>query len=82
MSKIKDFRIKRGWTLSELGKRLNVAGNTVWRWEAGLSSPSVDSYRTMASVFECKVDDLFDENPPRSSESTASKTPVVEESFE
>lgn len=82
MSRIKEFRTRRGWTLSELGKRLNVAGNTVWRWEAGLSSPSVDSYRAMASVFECRVDDLFDENPPQPSESTASKAPVVGESSE
>ncbi len=51
---IKDFRLKMGWTQTELGTRLGVHWTTVARWEAGETTPS--------DLTRYKIDKLMKEN--------------------
>jgi DNA-binding XRE family transcriptional regulator len=52
------LRIQRGWTQTELAKRLHVGRETVARWECGMRSPSKFTMRAIAQVFGVKVADI------------------------
>lgn len=59
-------REKLGISQKSLAQKLGVDENTVWRWEAGRSQPSVDLGRQIADALGVSVDDLL--NGPRSKE--------------
>lgn len=69
MQGLRSARIAAGLTLEQLGEISGVDKNTVWRWEAGKSNPSIDMLRRLAKYFSCSVDELISSNPtspPRS----------------
>ena len=45
--------------------------NTVWRWKAGKSTPSVDIQRKICEKYNCSFDDLL--NPPTPSTQMGTK---------
>ena len=51
-------RIAAGYTQDELGGRLGVDGQTVYRWEAGYRTPSLQLLRYLAAELEVTLDDL------------------------
>ena len=57
--KIKEIRIKKGITQSELAEKLQITQGAVSQWEQGLSIPKADKLVEIASVLECSVDDLL-----------------------
>ncbi len=63
MQGLRSARIAAGLTLEQLGEISGVDKNTVWRWEAGKSNPSIDMLRRLAKYFSCSVDELISSNP-------------------
>lgn len=57
--KIKDLRIARGWTQSELARKMNVTRNGVNSWEQGLSMPSPAALVELAKLFSVTTDYLL-----------------------
>ena len=57
--KIKDLRIARGWTQSELARKLNVTRNGVNSWEQGFSMPSPSALVELAKLFSVTTDYLL-----------------------
>lgn len=66
MNFLRMTREKLGISQKSLAQKLGVDENTVWRWEAGRSQPSVDLGRQIADALGVSVDDLL--NGPRSKE--------------
>lgn len=57
--KIKALRQARGWTQSELARRMRVTRNGINSWEQGLSMPSLSSLVELAKVFSVTTDYLL-----------------------
>ncbi len=60
MNPIKQRRAAKGWTPSELARRVGVTRESVWHWERG-ALPRGQSLRKLAEVFEMDQLDLVDE---------------------
>ncbi len=58
-AKIKSLRVARGWTQSELARRLGVTRNGVNSWEQGLSIPSPVCLVELAKTFSVSTDYLL-----------------------
>lgn len=59
--KIKEIRIKKGITQSELAEKLRITQGAVSQWEQGLSTPKADKLIEVATVLGCSVDELLRE---------------------
>lgn len=57
---IKNARLKKGYTQSQLADLLNVSNKTISKWETGLSLPDVDMLSKIANVLETDVNILLD----------------------
>lgn len=61
MQKLKYFRKQKGFTMKDVGKKLNVAENTISQWERGKRKPSFQTLVDLAKLYDCSVDDFVDE---------------------
>lgn len=59
MKWLKYYREKSGLSMSKLSERLGVQLNTVWRWESGRASPSVEMARALAQIFDVTESELL-----------------------
>lgn len=57
--RIKEYRIKCGYTQKDLADKLNVTFQAVSRWENNDVQPSFDTVKEMAKLFNCTIDELF-----------------------
>ena len=54
-------RVRADLTLDEVARSLDLAGRlVVWRWEAGLRMPDVETLVRLARVLGCKPARFFD----------------------
>ncbi len=56
---IKDIRMRRGLTQSEVASALGVSSVVYSRYETGTRQPSIDAIIQMADIFGCSVDHLL-----------------------
>ena len=61
-TKIKELRLKHGYTQSMLAEKLGVSDKMVSKWENGETSPSVELLPEIADVFNINMDELFSRN--------------------
>lgn len=60
---LKKLRTERGMTLADVASKVGVIPNAVWRWEAGERTPSIETVKRLAALFDCTIDELVDSNP-------------------
>lgn len=60
MKKIKELRKKQGISQNELAKQINVAQNTISRWESGERVVDADSLKKLAEFFGVSSDCLLE----------------------
>ena len=53
---IKALRIEKGWTLSQLAKKLGVTPACVSYWESGKKKPSYDELQNLCVVLDVSGD--------------------------
>ena len=58
-NRIKKLREAKGWTQSELGKKMKVTRASVNAWEMGISNPSTDYLVDLAKIFDVSSDFLL-----------------------
>ena len=58
--KLKQLRIKRSMTQSELGIAVGVSEKVISKWENGDTQPSIDKLPFIADAFDVDIDSLFD----------------------
>jgi len=56
---LKPLMEKHGDTMQELAKVFHVKTNTIWRWRAGRSLPSLDIQRRLCERSGCNFDQLL-----------------------
>lgn len=66
--KIEKLRKQHGFTTEELGKKLNVSRQTIYKWESDSAFPDTPHLKQLATIFETTTDYLLYE--------TAEKPPV------
>ena len=58
--KIRELRIKNGLTIRDLQDKLQLATDQgIYKWQRGITLPSLDNMVVLASVFCCKIDDII-----------------------
>ena len=55
---IRDLRLARGWTRSELARKVGVYPKTPARWERGKQTPKVAQMRKLGEVFGLCSDEI------------------------
>lgn len=56
---IRDYRLRKGMTMKELGTALGVSESAVGLWENGRRKPNYERLLQIAEILECSVDDLL-----------------------
>jgi len=59
--RLKKLREQVDLTQKELGKMLSVEQHTVSQWENGDRMPRADKLPELARLFNCSIDELFEE---------------------
>lgn len=57
--RISELRRRRGFSQSELARKLHVSVKSVKQWEAEISNPSVDNLIALAKLFSVSSDYLI-----------------------
>jgi len=58
-NRVRALRSERGWSQGELGSRLGVSRQTVNAIETGKYDPSLPLAFRIASLFDRKIEDIF-----------------------
>ena len=58
-NRINELRKKRGFSQSELARKLHVSVKSVKQWEAEISNPSVENLIALAKLFSVSADYLI-----------------------
>lgn len=64
---IRRLREARGWSMSELARRLGTKHPTIWRWERPVTSMSLNSLSELADIFGVSMRELLSPLPTQSS---------------
>ena len=57
--RLKELRLKKGLTQTELGEKVGVKQNTFTNWENGKREPSFENLIKLADLLEVSIDWLF-----------------------
>lgn len=63
-NRVRELRVDRGWTQSELGERVGVSRQSIHSIEIGKYDPSLPLAFKMANVFGMSIEDVF-QNPSK-----------------
>lgn len=66
-NRIRVLRAERRWSQAELAERVGVSRNSIISIENGHFDPSLPLAFAIADVFEMKIEDVFERDPPRPS---------------
>ncbi|CCJ33059.1 helix-turn-helix domain-containing protein [Caloramator australicus] len=59
VKRIKEIRIKKGWTIRDLGERAGINYAIVSKLENGKSSPRPKTAKAIADALEVDFDEIF-----------------------
>ena len=60
--RLKELRIKKKLSQSQLGKILGVSGQTILNWENGIYEPSINNLILLANYFNVTIDYIVGRN--------------------
>lgn len=58
---IKELRIEKNLSQSELADKLNVTQGAVSHWEIGRTFPSTEQLMKLAKILDCTIDELLND---------------------
>lgn len=57
---IKNLRISSGFSVANLKNELSLCSvQAIYKWQSGITLPSVDNLAAMAKLFNVKIDDII-----------------------
>lgn len=57
--RLKELRTKYGYTQAELGKKINLEGSAIYKYEKGLREPTITVLTQLANIFNVTTDYLL-----------------------
>lgn len=61
VSNLKDMREKNGLRVKNVSEKLKISRITLWQWENGKRTPSIENLAKLAKLYGCTIDDLVGE---------------------
>ena len=61
-NRLKELREINGWSQESLGKQVGVSRQTITAIEKGKYNPSLELAFKFRDVFNCLIEDIFEEN--------------------
>ena len=61
---LKKLRYRHGFTVEQVSEALCVSENAVYKWEAGMTVPTVDNFYLLSCVYRTSLDQLILGNCP------------------
>ena len=58
---LKIMREKKGLRVKEISNKLKISRITLWQWENGKRTPSIENLAELAKLYDCTIDDLVGE---------------------
>ena len=58
MLKPKEIREKKKIKAKDVAKELGISRITLWQWENGKRSPSIESVTKLAKLYKCSINDI------------------------
>jgi transcriptional regulator with XRE-family HTH domain len=62
--KLRQERLRRGWTQSDLARRATVREQQIFRWERAENTPSADAVAALAGALEVDLGELYERPDP------------------
>ena len=56
---LKPIREKKGLRVKEVSNKLKISRITLWQWENGKRTPSVENLAELAKLYDCTIDELL-----------------------
>jgi len=72
-NRIAQLRKEKGWSQSELARRISASREAIGKYERNEASPSVETAKKITDIFEVTLDYLVDENAKPTFEKTTIK---------
>jgi transcriptional regulator with XRE-family HTH domain len=63
--RLRDLRIRAGWSQAELASKLDTSSTMIGRYERGLMKPSFSVVQRLADVLQVSLDHLVSEHVPQ-----------------
>ena len=60
--KLKVLRESKGYTQDELADKLNIARQSVSKWETGINEPDFDTLKKLCQILDCSISELIDDD--------------------
>lgn len=60
VSNLKSIREKKGMRVKKVSDELKISRITLWQWENGKRTPSIDNLSKLSKLYDCTIDDLID----------------------
>lgn len=58
--KLRELRVKSGFTQNEIATKLGVSGQTILNWENGIYEPKINQLIQLADLFNVSIDYLVE----------------------
>ena len=59
MLALREYRIKKGYTQTQIAEKIGVVPSCVTQWESGVRKPDIVMLKRLAEVLGCTADDLL-----------------------
>ncbi len=60
--KLKYLRESKSFTQDEIASRLNIARQSVSKWEQGINEPDIETLKKLCIILDCSIGDLIDDD--------------------
>ncbi|MBQ9461183.1 MAG: helix-turn-helix transcriptional regulator [Clostridia bacterium] len=60
MIALKEYRVKKGYTQTQIAEALGVTPVCITQWESGVRRPNVVMLKKLAELLGCTADDLLE----------------------
>ena len=60
--KLKYLRESKGYTQDEIANKLNIARQSVSKWEQGINEPDFETVKKLCQILDCSIGELIDDD--------------------